>query len=141
VRLFGWLGMAADLDFLVGRHSRETHSVGATLVVGLGVWLATRRPRLAVAGTLAYASHILLDWLGNDTVAPIGIMALWPFTSDFYQSSLFVFEAVSRRIGAWSSWVHNARAVAREIAILGPLLVVGLARWPGWKKLRLRPGA
>lgn len=110
---------------------------GATLAVGL--WLLTRRPRLALAGGLAYASHIALDWLGHDTVAPIGVMALWPFTDGFYQSSLFIFEAVSRRVGAWSAWVHNAWAVAREVAILVSLVVAGLACWPGWKK-KLRGG-
>ena len=136
VRLFAWLGMAADLDFFIGRHSRETHSIGATAIVGAGLWLFTRRPRVAASGAAAYASHILLDWLGSDTVPPIGIMALWPVTGDFYQSSLFVFDAISRRVLDWHAWVHNAGAVAREVVILAPILAVALAVWPGWKKLR-----
>ena len=109
VRLFAWLGMAADLDFLIGRHSYQTHSVGAVVVVLAAVLAWTRRPRLAVAGGVAYASHILLDWLGSDTTPPIGIMALFPFTTDFYQSELFVFDAISRRVWLWSTWVHNAQ--------------------------------
>lgn len=136
VRLFAWLGMAADLDFLVGRHSRETHSVGATVLVGIGLAIVTRRPRLVASGALAYASHILLDWLGSDTTPPLGVMALWPLSGDFYQSSLFLFDAISRRIWLWSTWVHNAEAVAREILVLGPMLVLALALWPGWQKLR-----
>ena len=138
VRLFAWLGMAADIDFLIGRHSYETHSVGAVVVVLAAVLAWTRTPRLAVAGGVAYASHILLDWLGSDTTPPIGIMALFPFTTDFYQSELFVFDAISRRIWLWSTWVHNANAVAREIAILGPLVVLSLAVYPGWRFLRGR---
>ncbi len=138
VRLFAWLGMAADLDFLIGRHSYETHSIGAAVLVLAAIAAWSRTPRLAVAGALAYASHILLDWLGSDTVPPIGIMALFPFTTDFYQSDLFVFDAISRRIWTWSTWVHNGGAVARELAILGPLVVLSLAVYPGWRYLRAR---
>lgn len=136
VRLFAWLGMAADLDFFVGRHSRETHSVGAMVLVGIGLAIVTRRPRLVTSGALAYASHILLDWLGSDTTPPLGVMALWPLTADFYQSSWFLFDAISRRVWLWSTWVHNAEAVAREILILGPVVVLALALWPGWQELR-----
>lgn len=135
VRLFAWLGMAADLDFLIGRHSHESHSIGATLLVALAVLAWHRRPALSLAAAAAYASHILLDWLGSDTVPPIGIMAMWPLTSDFYQSPYFVFDAISRRFQSPASWWHNLRAVVREILILGPLVALTLAAWPGWKNL------
>ena len=36
--------------------------------------------RRALAITAAYATHTLLDWLGADSSAPFGIMALWPVT-------------------------------------------------------------
>jgi inner membrane protein len=126
--------MLPDADLLVGAHSGPTHGVGSALLVAVivWVWLAShRRPRrevslrLAVACGLAYASHILLDWLGTDTSAPIGIMALWPFSRNYYQSGLQLFMAVSRRY--WRPglfWWPNFLALIRELLILVPVLVI-----------------
>ena len=41
--------------------------------------------RRALAIAAAYATHTLLDWLGTDSAAPFGIMALWPVTDDYYE--------------------------------------------------------
>ena len=141
------LGPLADLDFLFGLHSRQSHSVGAVLVVLLvvGVWTLGRAPsfaatasrlRFALACASAYGSHVLFDWMGNDTTPPIGIMALWPFSDAFYQSNLFVFEAISRRWWLAGFWTHNLLAAAREVAIVLPL--VALVAWwqrrtPAWR--------
>ena len=123
---FGGLGMLPDADFLLGSHSTMTHSVGATLVSGALVFACARtdRLRLALASAAAYGTHVLLDWLGNDTSTPVGIMALWPFSSAFYQSQLHVFEAISRRWWLEGFWAHNLRAVSLEIALLLPVLAV-----------------
>lgn len=125
---FAVLGALADADFLFGTHSTYSHSVGAVAVVALAAIAVVRRDRLrwALAAAVAYGSHILLDWMGNDTTPPIGIMALWPFTTDFYQSEFYVFMAISRRYWLDNFWSHNLTAVAREIAVLLPLL---LATW------------
>ena len=56
-----------------------------------------RNPRLALAVTLSWASHVLFDWLGSDDTPPLGVMALWPLNSNFYFANAFVFEAISRR--------------------------------------------
>ena len=70
----------------------------------------------------AWSSHILLDWLGSDTSPPIGIMALWPFTDGFYQSSAFLFDAISRRYWLPQQFIWgNLRAVVKEVLILGPV--------------------
>lgn len=100
-----------------------THSVGATMLVAVLAAAAVRhgRARFSLACAAAYASHIVLDWLGNDTTPPIGIMALWPLTSDFYQSDLHLFQAITRRYWLDGFWAHNLRAVARELLLLGPL--------------------
>lgn len=129
------LGALPDIDFLVGRHSRESHSIGAVAVVGLVAWIVARRATFApgaVAGgrspaawalacALAYASHIMLDWLGSDTSPPIGIQALWPFSGAFYQSSFCFFYAVDRRF--WlPGFVSNAMVMlAWELIVLAPL--------------------
>ncbi len=121
---FAAAGMAADLDLLVGAHSGPTHSLGATALVGLVTYLLRRRWRFTAAVSLAYASHILLDWLGSDSAPPIGIMALWPFTREYYESSLHVFHAVSRRYWLPDFWHLNVRAVVRELTVLVPVVAV-----------------
>lgn len=113
-----------DLDFAWGRHNMETHSLGAALAAGLLVWAVTRgrAPRLAVAVTLAWASHVAFDWLGSDDTPPLGVMALWPVSSAFYFADAFVFEAISRRYWLTGFWRHNAWAVATETVWLAPVL-------------------
>jgi len=134
--LFAGLGALADLDLLFGMHSGPTHGVGAALLAAAFAWSpwipATARAQLtlAVACMLAYASHTLLDWLGSDTSPPIGIMALWPLSREYYESGLHVFVAVSRRI--WQPetfWMQNLTALMRELLILvPPLLLIGWFR-------------
>ena len=56
---FAGLGMAADLDLLVGLHRGPTHSLAAALLVSLLAWVILRRPphgdRLVLAAGAAYA--------------------------------------------------------------------------------------
>jgi membrane-bound metal-dependent hydrolase YbcI (DUF457 family) len=136
---FAALGMAADLDLLIGRHSQFTHGIGMALAVGAVAFavLRFRRDRrvlIAAAAAAAYGSHILLDWLGQDATPPLGISALWPFSSSFYLSPFGVFWGISRepwRPGA--AW-HDVLAIARELLFLGPLVLSAYwlrrpARW------------
>jgi inner membrane protein len=132
--LFGALAVLPDADLLFGAHSGPTHGIGAAVLVGLiafAFWRGTPavRARAALACALAYATHILLDWLGSDSSAPIGIMALWPLSREYYESSLHVFMAISRRY--WHGWAfvrQNLTAVARELLILGPVFL-GVTLW------------
>jgi membrane-bound metal-dependent hydrolase YbcI (DUF457 family) len=128
--------MAADLDLLVGLHSRYTHSIGAALIVFAVAWLGLRTRltspiAMAAAVALSYASHLLLDFLASDTTPPLGIMALWPFSSGFYLSPVTVFMGVSRKYWLGATWAQNALSVAWELVILLPL--AALVAW-------LRPG-
>lgn len=119
--VLGFVGLLPDLDFLVGLHSRHTHGLGAAMAAGLVAWLLARgRARWGLAVAAAYASHILLDWLGSDTTPPIGIMALWPLSDAFYQSDLQVFMAIMRRDWGTGFWTHNLTAIAWELLLLGP---------------------
>lgn len=132
-----WCAAAAvlpDIDFLWGRHSMETHSLGAAVLAGLAVlaWTRGREPRLALLVTLAWASHVLFDWLGSDTTPPLGVMALWPLSSEFYFAHAYVFEAISRRTYRPDFWRHNLYAVATEVLMLAP--VAALAGW--WRGRR-----
>ena len=112
-----------DLDFLWGRHNMETHSLGAAVLAGLAVlaWSRGREVRLAFLVALAWASHVLFDWLGSDTTPPIGVMALWPVNSDFYLGDVGFFDAISRRYWLPNFWTHNLGAVVKEVLILLPL--------------------
>ena len=91
------LANAPDLDFLPGIvldhpnafHRGVTHTLGATVVVAAVLWATARwcragRPWWWVAfGTVAYSSHLLVDWLTVDAVPPYGIQALWPLTDQW----------------------------------------------------------
>lgn len=133
-------GVAPDLDFAWGRHNMETHSLGAALFAGLAVLAWKRNPRLAIAVTLAWSSHVLFDWLGSDDTPPLGVMALWPLDTNFYFANLFVFEAISRRYWLDNFISHNAWAVVTEVVILGPILFIA-ARWRARRRFRHRDTA
>lgn len=123
--VFAMLGALADIDFLFGSHSSYTHSVGAmALVLGIA-WLVSGG-RLGLAAGLAYGSHILLDWLGNDSTPPIGVMALWPFSREYYESDVHIFMAVTRRYWLANFWTHNLTAAALEILIVGPFAAIAV---------------
>jgi hypothetical protein len=137
--LFAAVGVAADVDLVVGQHRFYTHSVGAVLAAfGLTLLLtrgrATGRVRLSLAVAASYASHVLLDWLGADSPAPRGILALWPLTSGHYISGLDIFPVVSRKIWTLRAWKLNLIAASTEAVVLGTLA------WLCWR-FRGRPGA
>jgi membrane-bound metal-dependent hydrolase YbcI (DUF457 family) len=115
------VAIAPDLDLIVGDHRGISHSLGAACAAGAMAWILTRRSRWGAAIALAWASHVLLDWLSNDTRPPIGVMALWPLTHDYYKASIEIFPAVSRRYWTARFWIYNTKAAAVEIAVLGPI--------------------
>lgn len=126
--------IAPDLDFLWGRHNMETHSLGAAALAGVAAFAWTRDARLALAVALAWASHVLFDWLGSDDTPPLGVMALWPVSSQFYFAHAFVFEAISRRYWLDNFVTHNAWAVLKETLMLGP--IAGAAWWLARRRVR-----
>ena len=133
-------GAAPDVDFLWGRHNQETHSVTAAIAAGLAVLAWKRDARLAAAVTIAWLSHVLFDWLGSDTTPPLGVMALWPFSREYYFSNAFFFEAISRRYWLDNFITHNVWAVTKEILILGPVLAVVMLIRSRARRHSRRPG-
>jgi membrane-bound metal-dependent hydrolase YbcI (DUF457 family) len=133
-RIAAWtlaaIGAAADLDLLFHAHRGPSHSLGAAAIVGVVVWCACavtplRRNarRWAIAAAAAWASHVLLDWVGEDTWPPIGIPALWPFSRAYYQSPIVIFPSVSRQY--WRHWdfvAFNLKALAVELVVLLPIV-------------------
>ena len=105
----------------------ETHSLAFAALAGLGVLAWTRSPRVAAAAALAVGTHILFDWLGSDDSPPLGVVALWPFSHEFYFAEAYVFDTISRRYWLPGFVAHNLRAVLKEIALLLPLVAVLVA--------------
>ena len=76
----------------------------------------------------AYATHILLDWLGKDTAPPFGLQALWPFSSRYYISGADLFMEISRRYWKPDEFlVGNLKAGAWELLLLGPIAALAWA--------------
>ena len=87
--------------------------------------------RVAVAIGLAYGTHVLFDWLGADSSAPRGLVAFWPWSSEYFISDLNVFDSVDRRYWLEGFWQRNLIAVTRELVILMPIVVLS-----GWVALK-----
>jgi len=126
------LAAAPDVDLLFHWHRTVTHSAGAVLFVALfAATMAANSSRPIVRVTLmcasAYATHLLLDWLGADATPPYGLQALWPFSGAWYISHLNIFRQTARRFLLTAPIVRqNALAIGQEIAILGPIV------WAVW---------
>jgi membrane-bound metal-dependent hydrolase YbcI (DUF457 family) len=125
------VSLAPDLDLLpvFQTHRGPSHSIGAAALAGAIAWLITRRPAWAASVSLSWASHIVLDWMSNDTRPPLGVMALWPLTSEYYKAGFEVFPAVSRRYWLGEFWYYNAMAAAIELVLLLPVTLVVLSRY------------
>jgi len=125
----GALAALPDIDLAVRRYHRmATHSVTAAAVVFIVAAVVTGRVtrwRTASLCGLAYASHLLLDWLGADHYPPLGLQILWPFSHRWFISGLDVFRETARRnLFSWTTTMQNARTVLQEIAILLPIVMV-----------------
>lgn len=127
------LAMMPDLDLAFMRHRTYTHSVAAVAIVGVlcaavGYLVAPRHAmRIGITCATAYASHLLLDWLGVDLYPPPGLQAFWPFDSGWYISGLDLFRQTRRNhLLTWPVFSQNLLAMAQELAILGP---IALALW------------
>lgn len=127
---------APDLDLVIGDHRGWSHSVGASIIVGVAAALFAAWRELPAwrTGTLvgtAFATHVLFDWLGKDTSVPGGVMALWPFVTSYYRSGLDLFPEISRRYWRPEEFVFgNLRSIVVEVAILGPIAAV-----VGWRRV------
>jgi hypothetical protein len=100
----------------------ETHSVGFALMLGVTTLAWRRSAKVALACALAVSTHVLFDWLGSDDRAPLGVMALWPLTSEFFYADAWLFSAISRHYWRPDFVLQNVLAVVRELAILSPIV-------------------
>ncbi len=129
------VSLLPDLDFAIGPfagksyHHYFTHSLGFTALFGLAAYIVSRtlrktRPlRDAAVLTVVYLSHILLDMVGRDTTPPFGVQLFWPFSEVFYILPVSLFDEVWRGTLGKLFGLHNWLAVARELLVLGPIVV------------------
>jgi membrane-bound metal-dependent hydrolase YbcI (DUF457 family) len=129
--LLAAVAIVPDLDLLAGAHRGPSHSIGAAVMAGAVAALVTRSPRWGLAAMLAWGSHVLFDWLSNDTRPPIGVMALWPISHQYFKASVEIFPPVSRRYWESRFWIYNLRAVIVELIVLGPIAAAVV-----WRRVR-----
>jgi len=110
-------------------HLTVTHSIGVVAFAGLVAAAFAVKARLPVARVAlmcatAYATHLLLDWLGADTLPPRGLQVLWPFSHAFYLSDVDLFPQTARQQIMTPPIIRlNLIAIAQETAILLPIVV------------------
>ena len=116
-------------------HRGASHSVGAAALAGVAVYALARlrgaagaAARLGLLACAGWLSHLLLDWLGSDSRAPFGIMALWPFDRSYFVAPFPVFLDVGREL-TWRTMGQNMVAAAWESVLLLPLLWLTRRRW------------
>jgi inner membrane protein len=140
VAILAFCAAAPDLDLVlrlvdgVNHHRGASHSLGAAVLVGALAFFL-RRLGCDLPGALpvgaAWASHVLLDFLGLDTSPPEGVMALWPFSNDFRIAPFSIFLDIPRSFTV-AAIRHNLVAVAIEIVILTPIA------WLSWGRPGIR---
>jgi membrane-bound metal-dependent hydrolase YbcI (DUF457 family) len=119
------IGVVPDLDLLIGRHSAETHSIGAAAIAASIAALArlpvaSTRTRIWLAVFLAWMTHPLLDAFTGDSSVPLGIMIAWPFSPAHHHSGIMLFDSIYRRYWLPGFFEHNAMAALKELMIVGP---------------------
>lgn len=140
-RVAGALGFIAclpDLDLFTAQHSGMTHSVGLTAIAGIVAYVGSRSLNFAIAAAAAYGSHVLFDLLGEDTAPPLGVMALWPFDTNFYMSPWTPLPPVSRRYWLPGFWTHTMMVAIFEVVVFGGAFIV--AWWAGRRRERSERG-
>lgn len=136
------LAALPDLDLLLaGTHRTASHSLVAVAVITLAAAAIARRASLPYAGRIAllcgsaYASHLLLDWLGTDNQnPPFGVQLFWPIER-WYISGWNLFRSTERRqIFSSATIAYNLRTLVQEVGLLLPVLAATWfvrRRWRG----------
>ena len=155
-----FMAIAPDLDFIPGLvlgqpalyHQGISHSFGCALTVSLALaWLYGHGGR-AFVGTcvalfLSYSSHLAIDFFAPDGRVPYGQPLLWPIEHSHYISPFAIFWGFHHAGSASSStfqWVtsifslHNLGAIAVELAIMSPIIVLTRRLKNHWERVLLQ---
>ena len=131
-----------DFDFVPGLvvgdmrafHHGMSHSFAFAILFGVVMFVIVRllhsslARRAAIVGTLAYASHVLLD-LVSVNPGTLGVALFWPASNALFGVNLHVFGYFHYTDEGISSVLHwsNLLPLMREAIVLG-LLVIFLAQ-------------
>ena len=100
-----------DLDFVAGLlygelgkfHHGPSHSFLVCVIIAILVFYFVRykftrisNRRVLASCLLSLLSHPVLDYFSKDTSAPFGVPLFWPFDSNYYISSISLFNDVHR---------------------------------------------
>jgi inner membrane protein len=135
-------GSLADADFLVAQfttnptlqHHYFSHSIPFAFFIGFLSYLIlilfrTAEP-IKKAGliTVAYLSHLLLDFFTQDGGRPFGIPLLWPLTHKHFMSPVVIFYSIHR--GGWEDYLsaHNLIGICIEFVVMGTVAYLAVRR-------------
>jgi membrane-bound metal-dependent hydrolase YbcI (DUF457 family) len=129
------VGISPDLDFffewVLGWHNMHrtmTHSLPFAAALGaLLLWrMGSPRRRLALAYTLAFTSHTLLDFVGSRR-SP-GVAFFWPFWPEHYRLGVVALSEIPTGLGSWNTLQSHLGQLLQfaviEAALLAPLLLL-----------------
>ncbi|MDO9541454.1 MAG: metal-dependent hydrolase [Kiritimatiellia bacterium] len=149
------ISLAPDIDILFGLsagrlnlyHHLVTHTLGWTLLTAFCVWLYSKfalkkQPLLAFWFVfLLIAAHLVIDIFTTDTRKPIGIMLAWPFSAEYWHSSVSIFPAPAKKTFLDIFSLHNLKNAGWEFLISLPFVAAALLskvwKWPGSKRVNI----
>ena len=153
-----WMAIAAvlaclpDVDYLPGlwhgslnmMHQQATHSLAWVFLACTGIWLVGRalRParfgwRAAVFLLVAIGSHLAIDLVTEDRLAPYGFPLWWPFSDVPVHAPFSLLPPWDKAtLAELASSGRNLRALAIEIGA-GSVFAAGcVAAKRGWTRQR-----
>lgn len=131
-----------DIDYLPGFffgnpnkfHHGMTHSIGFALLVGAFCafifYLRSKQNfrKYFLIFTLAYFSHVLMDFFGKDTRFPFGEQLFWPLSEAYVLSPVAIFQDVHKAsasnifLQSLFTW-HNLKTILIECIVMTPMLL------------------
>ena len=136
-----FVATVADLDFIpqiiTGEsfHRGLTHSLIFTLGFSLILAFILRKrwqfsyQQLAWITFILYGSHLVLDFFTEGR----GIPLLYPFTENFFVSSITIFPGVHHSRGLW----HYSHLTWISFELVYSVLLVWIVRW--WRLVKANP--
>ncbi len=117
------LASLPDIDFLFFPHQSYTHNIFFVTLTALVLFPLFKRKRTRIGLLLVSLSHLVLDLLVIDRVAPIGIPLLFPLSGKFF--NLGFFPNLQRGAMADLFSIHNAWTLVLEnLVFLMPVLIL-----------------
>ncbi len=129
-----------DIDFFPGifigninyYHHRGTHSIVFAIIVSLAVWALSRKKnglKLGFLVLMLLLSHLAIDCISIDHLAPFGIPILWPISGKYFHFKYGFLPEVLRGASLITVFNrHNLYTVTVELIIFLPLALLSYRR-------------